>query len=413
MAQDTTPAIVVYQGDGSNNTFSVPFDKGYYGEVKVLFVRRGLADYTYDPVTYVVSGRLYAWASGSAKVYTHTPNPAVGAPTYNSADVQQEDSVSTIAGQTITVGGTIYSRAVQHDIANNMLLTWNGDTLQVGDFICIARDTERGQPYELPNNQKHIEFALDNLERQIQEVKGAVDNALIVDPSHTVDPNKMNPLDWMKSIIRATDFSVRGLRVANGWLDYSLDDPNIADEDKTWNHLLNTDNIKNLKEVVRIDPETLVERHDVYYVDKDGVERPLNDAAAFASKVDEITIILNEEDKLEVQAVRNRNTAEDAIQPVYDWVGTQEEYIQQNIAEQHPDWLCFITDDAFDTRSTYIFEQGESSTSWHIVHNLNKYPSVTVVDSAGTTIDCSVIYINSNECELKFNAAFKGAAYLN
>ena len=61
MAQDTTPAIIVYRGNGDNSVpYDVRFDKGYYGEVKVLFIRRGLADYTYnpDPSNYTVDGRL-------------------------------------------------------------------------------------------------------------------------------------------------------------------------------------------------------------------------------------------------------------------------------------------------------------------------------------------------------------------
>lgn len=284
MAQDTTPAIIVYQGDGSNTVFSVPFDKGYYGEVKVLFVRRGLADYTYFPNTYTVSGRLYAWANGGSKIYTHTPNPAVGAPTYNSHDVEQANTVAAIAGQTITVDSTVYSRAVQHDIMNNLLLTWTGTTLAVGDFICIARDTQRGQPYELPNNQKHIEMALDNLERQIQEVKDATDNALLVDPSHTIaDSHKMAPVDWMKSIIRCMDFSVRALRYANGWLDYSLDDPNIADGSKTWVHLLNADNIKNVRERSDVvDGETI---YWTEYQSSDGTWRTLSNAPYWESRI--------------------------------------------------------------------------------------------------------------------------------
>lgn len=270
MAQDTTPAIVIYQGTGSKTTFDVPFDKGYYGDVKVAFVRRGLADYTYEPDTYTVNGRLYAWAHGATYVYTHTAIPAVGAPTYDDEDVEQADTVSAVAGQTITVDGTVYTRAQQHDIENNLLLTWTGDMLEVGDYICIIRDTERGQPYELPNNQKHIEGALDNIERQVQENKNKLDNALLVDPSHATDSSKMNPLDWMKSIIRCMDFSVRALRYAGGWLDYSLDDPNIASADKTWVHLLNTDNIKNLYEVVTTDPDTNEEIRNLYYTDKDG-----------------------------------------------------------------------------------------------------------------------------------------------
>lgn len=129
--------------------------------------------------------------------------------------------------------------------------------------------------------------------------------------------------------------------------------------------------------------------------------------------IDDVTIKLNSNNKQEVRAVKNANTSVHATDPIYDWVGTQAEYVDQDVANLHPDWLCFITDDSVDQTVTYIFEQAEAATTWYVYHNLNKYPSVTVVDSAGTTIDCTVIYINSNECELRFNAAFKGYAYLN
>ena len=129
--------------------------------------------------------------------------------------------------------------------------------------------------------------------------------------------------------------------------------------------------------------------------------------------IDDVTIKPNANNKWEVQAIRNQNTDVAATQPIYDWVGTKTEYTAQDVANQHPEWVCFITDDAYDPESTYVFDQGVAATTWNVIHNLNKYPSVTVVDSAGTTIDCTVTYINSNECELKFNAAFKGTAYLN
>lgn len=341
MAQDTTPAIIVYQGDGSNTVFSVPFDKGYYGEVKVLFVRRGLADYTYNPNTYTVNGRLYAWANGATYVYTHTPNPAIGAHTYNSSDVQQANDVSAIAGQTITVNSVVYTRAVQHDIANNLLLTWTGTMLEVGDYICIARETERGQPYILPNNQKHIEAALDNIERQVQEVAKKADNALLVDPAWASqsegganDSTKMDPINWLKSIIRCMDFSVRGLRYANGWLDYSLDDPNIAASKKSWTHLLNTDNVKRIREVITLDPSTLREIHSIYYVDAKGVERPLSVGST--------------------EGIVNQNKAAGAVPIIYDWVGTEAQYYEQDVAGNHPDWLCYITDDQKNLGSLYI-----------------------------------------------------------
>jgi hypothetical protein len=43
--------------------------------------------------------------------------------------------------------------------------------------------------------------------------------------------------------------------------------------------------------------------------------------------------------------VKNQNTAEYAVDPIYDWVGTIEEYNEQNIEEEHPEWVCYITND--------------------------------------------------------------------
>ena len=65
------------------------------------------------------------------------------------------------------------------------------------------------------------------------------------------------------------------------------------------------------------------------------------------------------------------------------------------------------------TSKTYIHEQGVSSDSWEINHNLNKYPSVTVVDTAGTVFTAQVDYNDKNTCTVRINGATKGKAYLN
>lgn len=61
----------------------------------------------------------------------------------------------------------------------------------------------------------------------------------------------------------------------------------------------------------------------------------------------------------------------------------------------------------------FIFEQGVSSDEWHIHHNLNKKPSVTVVDEYDRVVIPAVEYVNDYEIILRFNFAFKGKAYLN
>ena len=63
--------------------------------------------------------------------------------------------------------------------------------------------------------------------------------------------------------------------------------------------------------------------------------------------------------------------------------------------------------------STYIHDQGTSSTVWTIVHNLDKRPSATVVDTAGTVVSGEISYVSNNEIEINFNNAFSGKAYLN
>ena len=63
---------------------------------------------------------------------------------------------------------------------------------------------------------------------------------------------------------------------------------------------------------------------------------------------------------------------------------------------------------------TFEFEQGIASDTWIIEHNLNKKPSVDVVDSSGSVqVPNEIIYDTSNKVTVLFLAAFKGKAFLN
>lgn len=61
----------------------------------------------------------------------------------------------------------------------------------------------------------------------------------------------------------------------------------------------------------------------------------------------------------------------------------------------------------------YLHIQKEASTEWVILHNLNKYPSVSVMDSAGEEVIGSVHYDSTNQVTITFVGAFKGSATLN
>jgi hypothetical protein len=63
---------------------------------------------------------------------------------------------------------------------------------------------------------------------------------------------------------------------------------------------------------------------------------------------------------------------------------------------------------------TFVFEQGIASDTWVIEHNLNKHPSVTVVDSSGyVRIPNDIKYDNENQVTVYLISAFTGKAFLN
>ena len=75
--------------------------------------------------------------------------------------------------------------------------------------------------------------------------------------------------------------------------------------------------------------------------------------------------------------------------------------------------VSFLKEGAQQVETTYVFTQVVAAMTWNILHNLNRYPSVTVVDSGGSEIIPTLIYIDSNSVTLSFGAATSGKAYLN
>jgi hypothetical protein len=69
--------------------------------------------------------------------------------------------------------------------------------------------------------------------------------------------------------------------------------------------------------------------------------------------------------------------------------------------------------DSADASFRYVHTQGLASTSWVVLHNLNGFPNVAVVDSAGTTIEGEIVYVSANEIMILFTAPFGGKAYLS
>lgn len=62
---------------------------------------------------------------------------------------------------------------------------------------------------------------------------------------------------------------------------------------------------------------------------------------------------------------------------------------------------------------TAVITQSIPSTIWVMSHNLHKYPSIVVVDSAGTIVEGDIEYLDTNTVQITFSGAFAGTAYFN
>lgn len=63
--------------------------------------------------------------------------------------------------------------------------------------------------------------------------------------------------------------------------------------------------------------------------------------------------------------------------------------------------------------TTFTWTQTIALSVWTIPHNLNKYPSVSVVDNLGNLITPDISYVDSNIVQVTHGSAFAGKAYLN
>lgn len=60
----------------------------------------------------------------------------------------------------------------------------------------------------------------------------------------------------------------------------------------------------------------------------------------------------------------------------------------------------------------FRYIQPSASAFWDIVHTLNRYVAVSVVDSAGTLVEGDISYVSPSEVTISFSSPFAGEAYL-
>lgn len=81
-----------------------------------------------------------------------------------------------------------------------------------------------------------------------------------------------------------------------------------------------------------------------------------------------------------------------------------------NLAENEVNFKVDLSD---GVDKTYLHIQSIPSAEWIINHNLNKYPAVSVIDSANNEVIGEIQYIDNNNIKIKFAGSFSGKAALN
>ena len=76
------------------------------------------------------------------------------------------------------------------------------------------------------------------------------------------------------------------------------------------------------------------------------------------------------------------------------------------------DFLSFVPKPEGEDK-TFVFTQNAATNPWYINHNLNKFPSVSMVLSTGQMGVADVTYIDANNLTITFSGDESGKAYLN
>lgn len=88
-------------------------------------------------------------------------------------------------------------------------------------------------------------------------------------------------------------------------------------------------------------------------------------------------------------------------------------FIEGNSSIHNLHYYGIAFDAEINADKNFVFTQSTPSTSWTIEHNLNKFPSVSVVNNNNILMYGETTYTDLNNLTINFSAGFSGKAYLN
>jgi phosphosulfolactate phosphohydrolase-like enzyme len=117
-------------------------------------------------------------------------------------------------------------------------------------------------------------------------------------------------------------------------------------------------------------------------------------------QVSNYTVVVEQaESQISVVTANNngRSAYEDAVANGY--VGTVNE------------WLASLVGGGIG--ATFVYTQSSPANNWIVNHDLDKYPSITILDTEGFQVEADVEYTSLNQVVLTFNPAFAGKVIAN
>lgn len=129
-----------------------------------------------------------------------------------------------------------------------------------------------------------------------------------------------------------------------------------------------------------------------------GIKKKIVDVLPEVGEDDVLYFILNEH-----PTETNRYAEYMWIQNKWEWMGNTGVDLTDYYTKEEVDAMV----------KTQEYKQMSASSTWVIEHNMDKHPSVTIVDSGGNEVVGDVVYIDNNKLKVIFSSAFSGTAYLN
>jgi len=133
----------------------------------------------------------------------------------------------------------------------------------------------------------------------------------------------------------------------------------------------------------------------------------------FMGGLSEAVVLIHRADNPDIHGIFKFKSYDQRIDDT-DFYDVVLEYVQGNGSIEEDRFYFFSLvqlDVAIDKK--YVYNQSTASATWNIQHNLNKFPSATMVLSTGQKGYGDVTYIDENNLTITFASAESGKAYIN